>query len=230
METTIQLMTGQLQALSLSILLLFSFVLPWTAKARAPKDGRIPRLWMRKVWAGQLLMALGGLSKRTAGILSFSIAVLLGASGCSTLHKSDLATLQGTWKGQEIGVNTEGECCLVVSGTTLAFVGVNTNEWYKGTFTLREDINPKKLAASITECCVPKYDGKTSYGLYRIEDGTLTLTANEPGSPAAPSGFDAPDARHFVLRKKLSRLFAVRAQCTAGPRFCSRSDALVPRH
>src|SRR5205809_38857 len=60
METMIQLITGQVQALLLSILLLLSFVLPFMAKARA-RDGRIPKPWLRTVWAGQCLMALGGL-------------------------------------------------------------------------------------------------------------------------------------------------------------------------
>jgi uncharacterized protein (TIGR03067 family) len=141
--------------------------------------------------------------KRTTGILSLvSIAVLLGASGCSTLHKSDSATLQGTWKGQEIGAGTEGECALVISGKGLEFRGANPNDWYKGTFSLREDVNPKQVLFSITECPAPRYNGKTTCALYRIENGTLTFAANEPGSPEAPSSFDAPDTRRFVLKKE----------------------------
>jgi uncharacterized protein (TIGR03067 family) len=141
--------------------------------------------------------------KRTAGILSLvSIALLLGASGCSTLHKSDSAMLQGTWKGQEVGITTEGECSIIVSGNNLEFRGVNPNEWYKGTFSLREDVNPKQVVFSITECAVPKYNGKTSYSLYQIENGVLTFAANEPGSPTAPSSFDDADSRRFVLKKK----------------------------
>jgi hypothetical protein len=61
MQTLNQLMMGELQALSLSILLLLSFILPLTAKARVSKDARIPRPWMRTVWAGQWLTASGGL-------------------------------------------------------------------------------------------------------------------------------------------------------------------------
>ena len=141
--------------------------------------------------------------KRIAGILSLvTIAVVLGASGASTLHKSDSDALQGTWKGKEVGANAEGECSLVISGKSLEFRGANTNERYKGTFTLREDAKPKRLVATITECPAPQYIGKTSYGLYRIENGTLTLAGNEPGSAEAPSGFDAPGLRHFVLKKK----------------------------
>src|SRR6188768_2765858 len=61
METMIQLITEQSQAFCLSILLLLSFVLPFTARARAPKDDRNPRPWMRTLWMGQSLVALGGL-------------------------------------------------------------------------------------------------------------------------------------------------------------------------
>jgi uncharacterized protein (TIGR03067 family) len=130
------------------------------------------------------------------------IAVLLGASGCSTLRPSDSATLQGTWKGQDIGASAEGECCLIISGKNLEFSGGNPSEWYKGTFSLREDVNPKQVVVLIADCCAPKYNGKTSYALYRIENGALTITANEPGSPEPPASFDAPDTRHLVLKKK----------------------------
>jgi uncharacterized protein (TIGR03067 family) len=141
--------------------------------------------------------------KRTAVILSLvSIAVLLGTAGCSTLRKSDSAALQGTWKGQEIGGDTPGDSCLIITGKNLEFRGANTNEWYKGTFSLQEGANPKVFLASITDCCAPKYNGKTGYVLYRIEKDTLTFTVNEPGSPAPPASFDASDTRRFVLKKK----------------------------
>ena len=71
METIVQLITGQLQALCLSIRLLLSFVLPFTAKARALRDARNPMPWMRTVWAGQWLMALGGLF--IIGLLAYPV-------------------------------------------------------------------------------------------------------------------------------------------------------------
>jgi len=88
----------------------------------------------------------------------------------------------------------------LVAGKSLEFRGGNTNEWYKGTFLLREDTNPRRVIATITECPLPKYIGKTSYGIYRIEGETLTIAGNEPGRPEAPSSFDAPGPRQFVLR------------------------------
>ena len=137
--------------------------------------------------------------KNTLMIALCGAAIL--AAGCSTLRKSDSAALQGTWKGQEMGRPTEGPCWLMISGNALEFRGADTNEWYKGTFTLREDANPRQLVGAVTECPAPKYIGKTAYAIYRIEADTLTLTGNEPGNPEVPSSFDAPGFRKFVLKK-----------------------------
>jgi hypothetical protein len=63
------------------------------------------------------------------------------------------------------------------------------------------DTAPKQLVAVVTECPFPAYVGKTSYVIYQVEDGTLTITGNEPGYPAAPAGFDAPHARKMVFKQ-----------------------------
>jgi uncharacterized protein (TIGR03067 family) len=78
---------------------------------------------------------------------------------------------------------------MVFQGTNLEFHGANPMEWYKGTFTLREDTRPKQLVALVTDCPAPPYIGKTSYAIYQIQNGTFTLTGNEPGNPKAPNGF-----------------------------------------
>ena len=76
------------------------------------------------------------------------------------------------------------------------------NEWYKGTFTLRENMTPRQLLGTVTECAAPQYVGKTSYAIYRLENGALTLTAKEPGNPEPPSGFESNDARRFIFKEK----------------------------
>jgi len=128
------------------------------------------------------------------------VAMLVAVSACSKSHNSDSVALQGTWKGQEAQVNSKGSSSLVLAGANLEFHGADTNEWYKATFTLREDTNPKQLVAVITECPAPQYVGKTANAIYRVEDGTLTITGNEPGNPAMPATFDAPGARRIVLK------------------------------
>ena len=138
---------------------------------------------------------------RIRGLLTFGLVlILVAASGCSKSHNSDSAVLQGTWKGQEMRANAKGSASLVLSGANLEFHGADTNEWYKATFTLREDANPKQLVAVITECPAPQYVGKTANAIYRVENGTLTITGNEPGNPAMPATFDAPGARRIEFK------------------------------
>jgi uncharacterized protein (TIGR03067 family) len=113
--------------------------------------------------------------------------------------KSDFDTIQGTWKGQEIG-GDEGAATLTISGKNLEVRGSNPNDWYKGTFVLREDTNPKQCIFSVTECAAPDYVGKVSHAIYSIENGALTIAGNEPGNPEPPSAFDADGARRFRFK------------------------------
>jgi uncharacterized protein (TIGR03067 family) len=142
--------------------------------------------------------------KNIAKIIKTGLVVLLlTPAGCSKPQPPavpDETTLQGTWKGHESGVNVPGSPSLVLTGNNLEFRGADTNEWYKGTFALQEDKTPKQLTAVITECPFPAYVGKTVHGIYRLDGGTLTLAANEPGAPAIPAAFNSPGARQFVFQ------------------------------
>ena len=84
----------------------------------------------------------------------------------------------------------------------MEFHGANTQEWYKATFTLREDTTPNQLEAVVTECPFPQYVGKTAHAIYKIEDGKFTLTGNEPGNPAVPASFDAQGSRQIIFTLK----------------------------
>ena len=123
------------------------------------------------------------------------------ASGCSTVRKSDLATLQGTWEGKEIG-GKRSDCHIVVAGNNAEFRSADTNEWLKVTFSLREYTNPRQIIFVTTDCSYPPQIGITRCGIYRFENDIVRLTANEPGVPGVPSTFDAPGARQFELRKQ----------------------------
>ena len=141
--------------------------------------------------------------KITASVFNLVfIASLLTGAGCSTMHKSDTAALQGQWQGKEIGGKTEGVCYFTVSGNNAEFRGADTNEWLKGIFILRADTNPRQLVSLTSACSSPECVGKTVYAIYRIEDGTLKLTGNEPGNPEVPASFDASGARQFEFRRK----------------------------
>lgn len=131
-------------------------------------------------------------------ICSLSLFIL----GCSKRNQIDTQNLQGTWSGKEAGANGAGSPSLLLQGSNLEFHGANPQEWYKATFTLREDTTPKQLVAIITACPVPRYIGKTANAIYQIQDGALRLTGNEPGDSAVPASFDAPNAREFVFKKQ----------------------------
>ena len=137
--------------------------------------------------------------KNTLLIVLFGAAIL----GCSTLPKSDLSALQETWKGRVIQGDPAHPCTFVISANNFDFRDdAETNVWYKGTFSLRENTSPKQYIAVISDCPFPQYIGKTGTAIYRIENGILTITANEPGNPAVPYAFDAADTACIEVKKK----------------------------
>ena len=117
--------------------------------------------------------------------------------------KSDETAIQGTWKGHSKRDNPEHQVTFVVSSKHFDFRDeTETNNWYKGTFTLKEDASPRQFIATITECPFPQYVGAKSKAIYKIEKGTLTITANEPGKEGVPEDFDAAEAACIEVTKK----------------------------
>jgi beta-lactamase regulating signal transducer with metallopeptidase domain len=114
-------------------------------------------------------------------------------------HKAEAKELQGKWRGHEAGES--GTSSLVLQGSKLEYYGADTNEWYKADIAYYET-TPKQAVVTITDCPFPQFVGATSYSIYQIQDGTLTITGNEPGFPAAPTGFEAPGARKMVFKRE----------------------------
>ena len=138
--------------------------------------------------------------KNTLTIVLLSVIIL--ASGCSTWHKSGSNVLQGTWQGYQIGQPKEAVYRIVISGNNLDFRGASSNDWCKGTFTLREGTSPKQIVGVMSECDDPQYVGKTVHAIYRIDADTLTLAGSAPGNPEAPISFEAGGCRKLVLKKQ----------------------------
>jgi uncharacterized protein (TIGR03067 family) len=139
----------------------------------------------------------------------------LFASGCSTPSasnrpaatsespappKTNPTSLEGSWHGQNVTPGQQGQASLTFSGQNLEFHGVDANDWVKGTFTHKEDASPKQWIGIITDGPTPEDVGKKVCAIYKIEDGTLTISGNAPGDPNFPAAFDAPDARQFVFK------------------------------
>ncbi len=112
--------------------------------------------------------------------------------------------LQGTWEGREASREALGKCTLEVKGDTVHFQGATPREWYKATFVL-PDVpvgQPRQIKATITHSSVPEMAGLTTMAIYTLEDGTLTLVANKPGSPHPPKTFEGdPESRSFTFKQ-----------------------------
>ena len=109
-------------------------------------------------------------------------AVILAAVAYSEPKKSDSDTLQGKWQGKEKDAAVDGPCYLTITGTNLSFIGSDTNEWYKGTFTLHEGADPKQFVGVIKECPSSDCVGMTVYAIYSLKDGKFTIVGNAPGT------------------------------------------------
>jgi uncharacterized protein (TIGR03067 family) len=134
-------------------------------------------------------------------ILTVSWLAALLAVGCSTIHTSDAAKLQGSWEGQPRQSTSGPKFYLVLKGNNFDFHDADQKVFYRGTFSIREDTTPKQFIAKLTESCQPQYVGKTSMAIYLLQEGKLTLAGNEPGKPEPPATFDAPGVDCVELTK-----------------------------
>jgi uncharacterized protein (TIGR03067 family) len=148
-------------------------------------------------------------------LISLSVAALF-ASGCSTPSQTNPTTappesstpratvstaFEGSWKGRDATPGHEGTVSLTFSGQSLEFHGTGTDDWLKGTFTVREDTNPKQFVGTVTDCAAPENIGKKAYAIYKIEGDTLTIAGYPLGDSDFPPAFDASGCRLLVLKR-----------------------------
>ena len=136
-----------------------------------------------------------------AAIILAAGIITVAAAETSAKH-STTDGLEGTWTGKEVGTPGPASPTITFKAGTIEFHGAIPQEWYRATYTVREDTSPKRLIATITACPMPQYAGKVGNAIYQIQDGQLTLSGNEPGDPSFPANFDAPGARKFIFTKK----------------------------
>jgi uncharacterized protein (TIGR03067 family) len=133
------------------------------------------------------------------------LAILFGAallvSGCSTLQKSDTASLQGTWKGYDKAQRAEGTCSVSFSKNTVEFHGADKDDWCKGIFTLHEDTNPKQIVATIIEAPDARVIGQAVHAIYRIEAATLRQSTGEFRRPLGLRRTQYPNPRSREMVK-----------------------------
>ena len=128
---------------------------------------------------------------------SMLLLLLLCQTSCNTPDPidNDLNLLQGFWEDTDSSNNIS----ITIKGDSLYFYK-QADFWYKATFSLPINTEPKQLSATIGDS-VPPTDNSDQVviAIYKIQDGILTLATNG-GSDAIPASF-ANAASRYELRK-----------------------------
>src|ERR1043166_4014686 len=123
-----------------------------------------------------------------SGAFALSLTALLTACRSTpTQIAPELKSLQGYWQGE----GGAGSISMNITGNSLNYYA-RADHWFKTTFTLPADTDPKQLLATIKDCGgeSPKPIGEVVASIYKIEDGTLTFASPPSHSAKAPKSFE----------------------------------------
>ena len=128
------------------------------------------------------------------GAFALSLAALLTAGQCTPTRTAvELDRLQGYWEGEGAG----GKCSITITGNSINYRAGTT--WYEATFVIPAITDPQQLRATIKDCGPSKVAlGKEVFVIYKIEDGTLTLTTYDPADEP-PKTFNSNNL--YVVKK-----------------------------
>ncbi len=115
-------------------------------------------------------------------IILFIITLLFSA--CSICPE-----LEGNWVGYADGKPT-ADWTLTIQGDRYNLTREESGPWYSGQIKLNNNCVLKKIDFNITDTSVHAHRGKTSLGIYKIEDDTLTIVAGKPGRQMRPLSFN----------------------------------------
>ena len=138
-------------------------------------------------------------------VLSLLVSCLLLClqTGCAkhSATSENLRRLQGSWEGVLVG--TEGKISMKITGNSLHYHGLNTNEVYGATFTLPAETTPHELRATITSAVHTNSIGAVVRAFFEIGNGKLTLVLNQDAGQEPPKslGDDTPGLTRYEFRK-----------------------------
>jgi len=144
--------------------------------------------------------------RRIARTVVWLIALCVLANGCAWYGKARSATeLDGTW---DLQVSDAPAFALTVTFSGSAWEchwgAAESRATARGTLTLRRDVDPKQVDLLIAEHPDAQLVGKSTLGIYKVQDGELTLAANEAGAATRPISFQR-EGSMFVFVGKRSR-------------------------
>jgi len=99
--------------------------------------------------------------------------------------------LEGSWVGCEVR-RPLFDWTLTVTGNQFSLVREDLNEWYKGFLRLIKNCRLKKIDLEVIDTAVRISSGKTLFGIYEVDENTLTIIATAPSDHLRPVSFDEP--------------------------------------
>ena len=118
-------------------------------------------------------------------VILFMLTTLVGGCGRQT-------ALEGSWIGCDIRKPLI-DWTLAVQGDKFILIREDSNVWYKGRFKLNNNCVRKKIDFEIDEAHARAQDGKALFGIYEINNDTLTFVISKPGRQSRPLTFDEPN-------------------------------------
>ena len=107
--------------------------------------------------------------------------------------------LEGTWVGYADG-KPPADWTLTIQGNQYKLIREESGIWHSGQIKLNNNCVFKKIDFNITNASILAHRGKMSLGIYKIEEGTLTIMASKPGRLTRPLTFNSfEDALVFIF-------------------------------
>jgi len=160
---------------------------------------------MKKAPNGQFLL----------GAFALSLAALFTPCRSTAAQTAaELGGLQGYWQGEGPG----GKCSITITGNSLHY-SPPTGHSFTATFTLPTGTDPQQLRATIIQDNPPPQNSTTNkvvVAVFKIEDGTLTVSAFEDPAKALPKSFEDKQRQFYVLRKQVSQYIRCMIQDKTG--------------
>jgi uncharacterized protein (TIGR03067 family) len=140
-------------------------------------------------------------------LCNFAVPILLCAFAAiadDDAKKSDGDTFKGDWKALSVKEKGRAAPDEVLKVMTFKFDGVKYVQTVgpiteEGNYTLDPSKTPKTIDLDIK---TGMFEGKKQFGIYKIEDGKLTVIFTAPGAKDRPKSFqpaEGDDVLEFVL-------------------------------
>jgi uncharacterized protein (TIGR03067 family) len=114
--------------------------------------------------------------------------------------------LQGTWAGHAVG-EPQVDWILTIAKDQFQMTTEGSAKCLTGTLALNSNCTLRKIDLEYCDQPLFAVHKRISYGIYKIEDETLTLVAGQPGEPKRPHSFEDPDDAIIFIFEKIKDVF-----------------------